>query len=48
MNTTKTCKHCLGKGQIIINAGTGMKADCAKCSLPKQNATVATTNHINE
>ena len=43
MNTTKTCPHCLGMGKIIINAGTGLKAACAKCALPKpENATSAT------
>ena len=29
------CKHCLGKGKIIINAGTGLLATCVKCALPK-------------
>jgi len=43
MNTTKTCKSCLGKGQVIINAGTGLKAACIKCALPKPNATAATS-----
>lgn len=37
-------------GKIIINAGTGLKAACTKCALPKpESATIATnTNHINE
>ena len=29
------CKHCLGMGKIIINAGTGLLATCVKCALPK-------------
>ena len=29
------CKHCLGKGKIIINAGTGLLAACVKCAIPK-------------
>ena len=28
----KTCKHCLGTGKIIINAGTGLKVKCTKCA----------------
>ena len=27
----KTCPYCLGKGQIITNAGTGLKKPCPKC-----------------
>ena len=43
MTTSKTCPKCLGRGEIIINAGTGLKAACVKCALPKpENATSAT------
>ena len=43
MSTTKTCPKCLGRGKIIINAGTGLLAACVKCALPKpENATIAT------
>jgi phage FluMu protein Com len=28
----KTCTHCLGKGRIIVNAGTGLMKLCPKCN----------------
>ena len=31
----KTCQYCLGTGKIIVNAGTGLKAKCTKCAMPK-------------
>ena len=31
------CKHCLGKGKIVINAGTGLLATCVKCKGTKHN-----------
>jgi len=28
----KTCERCLGKRQVIVNAGTGLLAPCPKCA----------------
>lgn len=27
----KTCTHCLGKGRLMVNAGTGLTKPCPKC-----------------
>lgn len=29
-----TCKHCLGMGEIMVNAGTGRRVPCPKCRKP--------------
>jgi len=47
MNTTKTCPHCLGQGKIIVNAGTGLTADCVKCDNPKPSDTITKVSSLN-